>query len=61
MERFDPSSTLPIFGREQPRARLQQALDRLHAGQGGLILIASEAGIGMLIAIASDLDEIRLE
>jgi DNA-binding CsgD family transcriptional regulator len=36
----------PFVGRSRELAELRSAIDELHAGQGGLVLLAGEAGIG---------------
>ena len=36
----------PLVGRQRERAALEVALARLRAGQGGLVLVAGEAGVG---------------
>jgi hypothetical protein len=43
-EALDPAS--PLVGRDREMAELAGALDRSRGGQGGLILIGGEAGIG---------------
>jgi class 3 adenylate cyclase/tetratricopeptide (TPR) repeat protein len=36
----------PFVGREQERAQLRERVDRANAGQGGLVLISGDAGVG---------------
>src|SRR5262245_21757409 len=36
----------PFVGRDRELAELRSVIDELHAGQGGLVLLAGEAGIG---------------
>lgn len=41
-----PSLCAPLVGRDGPWRRLQQAYDRARLGQGQVVLIAGEAGVG---------------
>src|SRR5215213_8119369 len=36
----------PLVGRQAERGRLEEALDRARLGDGSLVLIAGEAGVG---------------
>jgi class 3 adenylate cyclase/tetratricopeptide (TPR) repeat protein len=41
-----PSRVSPLFGRDAERAALAQRVETLRAGEGGLVVIEGEAGIG---------------
>ncbi|HKO38235.1 MAG TPA: AAA family ATPase, partial [Solirubrobacterales bacterium] len=45
-----------LIGRDDERARLQERFDRAIAGEGGLVLVAGEGGVGktrLMDALAS--------
>jgi DNA-binding CsgD family transcriptional regulator len=54
----------PLVGREAERTRLAEALQRAKLGQGSVLLVAGEAGVGkthLVRAVADDADSLVLE
>src|SRR5205809_1047047 len=48
-----------LLGRDGPAGLLREALGRVFAGQGGLVLVAGEAGIGKTTLVLSAAEEAR--
>lgn len=50
-------SSIPLIGRDQPRAMLRAEIDRTRSSHGGMVLVTGEPGIGKTALVTEAADE----